>query len=437
MTFNEMNLNSPLQNALADLGYNSPTTIQHKAFNIIMSGRDLVGIAQTGTGKTLAYLLPLLRSWKFSKEKHPQILIIVPTRELVVQVVSEVEKLTKYMNCVTIGAYGGVNMKPQAESIMNGADIIVATPERLMDLVLNGFLKLKAIKKFVIDEVDEMLNLGFRTQLKGILDLLPAKRQNLMFSATMTEMVDEIIDEFFNTPEKIEAAPMGSPLENIEQCVYKVPNFNTKINLLISLLEDKNVFTKILVFTATKRMADMLHERIFETVDGGVGVIHSNKDQNYRFNSVRAFQSGLNRVLIATDIIARGLDIQGVSQVINFDMPEEAEHYIHRIGRTGRADQKGQAITFVAPVDEEGLLAAEVLMNFEVPRKDMPEEVIISEELIEDELPKFNNKNIEVKISISGPSFHEKKEKNKKVNVKREKPKRFNSKSTKSKRSKK
>ena len=228
MTFTDLNLSTPLLNALADLGYTKPTTIQHKAFTVIMSGRDVCGIAQTGTGKTFAYLLPTLRLMKFSKTRSVQLLILVPTRELVLQVVEAIRKLTTYMTIEVDGIYGGTNINPQKERVEKGSDIIVATPGRLMDLILHGSLDVKMIKKLVIDEMDEMLNLGFRTQIKNILDLLPAKRQNLLFSATITEEVEKLMQIYFNDPVKIEAAPTGTPLENIEQTGYAVPNFYTR-----------------------------------------------------------------------------------------------------------------------------------------------------------------------------------------------------------------
>ncbi|WP_462255413.1 DEAD/DEAH box helicase, partial [Ferruginibacter sp.] len=212
MLFSDLNLNTPLQSVLNDLGFTVPTTIQHRVFPVVMSGRDVCGIAQTGTGKTFAYLLPLLRQWKFNKEKTPQILVLVPTRELVAQVVQAVKDLTPYMSVLAVGVYGGVNIKTQMAELYNGADVVVATPGRLYDLAMNGAFKSKAVKKLVIDEVDEMLNLGFRTQLKNILDLLPAKRQNLLFSATITEDVEALIDTYFNEPERVEAAPTGTPL---------------------------------------------------------------------------------------------------------------------------------------------------------------------------------------------------------------------------------
>ena len=212
MTFNDLNLNKPLLNALSDLGFTEPTPIQEKGFSVAMSGRDVVGIAQTGTGKSLAFLLPCLKMWTFSKEKHPQILIIVPTRELVVQIVEEVEKLTAYMSVVVVGVYGGVNIKPQMAKMEEGLDVLVATPGRLLDLVLKSSVRLKSVKRLVIDEVDEMLSLGFRPQLVRVLDFLSSSRQNLMFSATMTDEVEVLINDFFNTPQIVEAAPTGTPL---------------------------------------------------------------------------------------------------------------------------------------------------------------------------------------------------------------------------------
>ena len=200
MSFHDLNLSTPLLNALDGQGYTNPTTIQHRVFPIVMSGRDVCGIAQTGTGKTFAYLLPLLRLWKFSKDKNPQILVIVPTRELVAQVVESVNELTTYMSVVAVGIYGGVNINTQWKDLQNGADVLVATPGRLYDLAVNGAFKTNGIKKLVIDEMDEMLNLGFRTQVKNILDLLPAKRQNLLFSATITDEVEKLMDTYFNNP---------------------------------------------------------------------------------------------------------------------------------------------------------------------------------------------------------------------------------------------
>ena len=419
MTFSDLNLNRSLLDALNELGFTEPTPIQEKGFSVAMSGKDMVGIAQTGTGKTLAYLLPCLRLWTFSKEKHPQILIIVPTRELVVQIVEEVEKLTTRMSVVTVGLYGGVNMKPQIATVEQGSDVIVATPGRLLDLVLCGALKLKSIKRLVIDEVDEMMNLGFRPQLVRVLDFLPNKRQNLMYSATMTDEIQKLIDDFFDIPQIVEAAPTGTPLDNISQTAYYAPNFNTKTNLVEMLLANKTEMTKVLVFMDSKAMADLLFERIGETFPDEIGVIHSNKAQNNRFETVNNFKSGAYRILIATDIIARGLDISEVSHVINFDTPAVPEDYIHRIGRTGRADKTGIAITLITEAEKENQALIEALMQREIPILPLPEDLIISDVLIEEEIPKVVMKIIKVKLpnkDETGPAFHQKLAKNMKVN---------------------
>ena len=420
MTFEDLNLNTPLLTALNELGYKNPTPIQQRVFSIVMSGRDVCGIAQTGTGKTLAYLLPCLRQWKFSKDKAPQILIVVPTRELVVQVVETVKALTSYMSLVVVGVYGGVNINTQQTEVLKGLDVLVATPGRLYDLAMNGAFKIKMIKKLVIDEVDEMLNLGFRTQLKNILDFLPARRQNLLFSATMTDDVEALIDVYFNNPVRVEAAPTGTPLENIIQTGYEVPNFYTKVNLLELLLTEDETMTKVLVFAATKQLADQLYEQLETKFPGAAGVIHSNKEQNHRFNTVKQFKEGNYRFIIATDIVARGIDVAEVTHVINFDVPDVPENYIHRIGRTGRADKKGIAITFITGKEKPLLTAIETLMKYKVPIIALPANLIISEELTEEEKPKIFMKTDAIKPKKkeeAGPAFHEKSAKNSKVNV--------------------
>lgn len=423
MTFEELNLNNPLLNALDDLGYKIPTTIQKKAFSVVMSGQDVCGIAQTGTGKTFAYLLPSLRQHQFSKEKNPQLLIVVPTRELVAQVVESVKQLSKYMGLQVVGVYGGVNIKQQIAELSNGCDVLVGTPGRLIDLLSTSIVKAKSIKKLVIDEVDEMLNLGFRPQLVNILDLLPSKRQNLLFSATLTEEVEEIIDTYFNQPVKIEAAPAGTPLDNILQTAYQVPNFYTKVNLLELLLAKPAETSKVLVFLATKQLADQLYDELEMEFSSQLGVIHSNKSQNNRFDTINNFQNGTYRILLATDIVARGLDISEVSHVINFDVAEVPENYIHRIGRTGRQDKKGIAISFFTEKDAEAIEAIEQLMNYKIPILPLPEHLDISDELTEDEMPKVLMKEPILKRPKReevGPAFHEKSEKNKKVNVRRD-----------------
>lgn len=421
VTFDELNLNKPLLSALDDLGFVNPTPIQQKAFPVIMSGKDLVATAQTGTGKTFAYLLPLLRQLKYSDQKHPRILIVVPTRELVLQIVHEIEKLTSYMSIRYQGVYGGTNINTQKQLVYNGLDILVATPGRLVDLALTGLLRLKDIQKLVIDEVDQMLSLGFRQQLISFLDSLPVKRQNLMFSATMTEDVEKVISKYFNEPQKIEIAAHGTPLDKIIQRAYHVPNFNTKVNLLEYLLFNDTELSKVLVFVENKKLADKLYQQLGKNFTEQVGVIHSSLSQNNRISALKQFHEGNKRVLIATDIIARGLDISDVTHVINFDTSRLPEDYIHRIGRTGRANKAGVAISFINEREQAYQSEIEFLMNKEIPMVLMPEGVQISKVFTEEERPSIIDKNIRriaaIKTPVGQGAFHEKKEKNKKVNL--------------------
>ncbi len=418
-TFEQFNLPKSVQKAIDDLGFVTPTPIQEKSFSVIMSGRDMMGIAQTGTGKTFAYLLPLLKLYKFTPTDTPKIVILVPTRELVVQVVEEVEKLTKYMSVRTLGIYGGVNINTQKKSVYQGIDILVGTPGRVMDLALDSVIRFDDTQKLVIDEFDEMLNLGFRVQLTSILAMMTRnKRQNILFSATMTDEVDAILNDFFDFPEEVTLAASGTPLENIKQISYDVPNFNTKVNLLIHLLETDESMERILVFVNNKKISDLLHERIEEQFDGQFGVIHSNKSQNYRLSTMASFQEGELRGIITTDIMARGLDISNISHVINFEAPEMPELYMHRIGRTGRADATGTAISFFTPRETDLITEVEILMNHEIDVIEFPEVVEISSKLIEPEKDKQPIKFLLKKPKLDGEgAFHEKSKKNKKVNL--------------------
>ncbi|GAA3770538.1 DEAD/DEAH box helicase [Flavobacterium ginsengiterrae] len=417
-TFEKFNLPKSLQKAVDELGFVTPTPIQEKSFSVIMSGRDMMGIAQTGTGKTFAYLLPLLKLYKFTHTNTPKIVILVPTRELVVQVVEEVEKLTTYMSVKTLGIYGGVNINTQKKAVYEGVDILVGTPGRTMDLALDAVVRFDETQKLVIDEFDEMLNLGFRPQLTALFAMMKTKRQNILFSATMTDEVDDILNDYFDFPEEVTLAPSGTPLEKITQITYNVPNFNTKVNLLKHLLENDESMSRILVFVNNKKISDMLFNRIDELFEGQFGVIHSNKSQNYRLSTMAEFQEGNLRGLITTDVMARGLDISNITHVINFELPEEPELYMHRIGRTGRADATGTAISFVTPREEEFKIETELLMDQELKIADFPEEVEISEKLIEPEKDRLPRKFLMKKPKLEGEgAFHEKSKKNKKVNL--------------------
>lgn len=416
--FEDLNLTTPLRNAVADLGFDKPTPVQVESYPVILSGKDMVGIAQTGTGKTFAYLLPILRDLKFSNQVNPRVLVLVPTRELVIQVVEQAESLTSYMNVRIMGIYGGTNINMQRKAVVDGMDILVATPGRLYDLVLDQSIRLKEIKKLVIDEVDIMLDLGFKFQLTNLFELIPERRQNVMFSATMTEDVDLLIDDYFTAPTKIAIALSGTPLDNISQSCYPVKNFYTKANLLNYLVSDKETFQKVLVFAASKKHADRLFEAMQELYEREICIIHSNKTQNYRIRSLNRFNEGKKRILVATDVIARGLDLERVSHVINFDAPTFPENYMHRIGRTGRAEHEGKSILFFTENEEPSKAAIEELMGLKIPIEGFPEEVEISKELIPEERPKIAENTVHKHAvrPAAGEATHEKKDKNKKVN---------------------
>lgn len=416
--FNELNLNKQLFNAIEDLGFKQQTPIQSDTYSRILSGKDLVGIAQTGTGKTIAYCLPLLQELSYSTQTNPRILILVPTRELVAQVVETLNQLTKYVSCRIIGVYGGTNMNTQKKWLQDGADVVVATPGRLYDLALCRALQLKGVKKVVIDEVDIMLDLGFRFQLTNIFELLPNKKQNLMFSATMTEDIEEIISSFFSLAEKVQIALSGTPLENIIQTKYSVPNYFTKENLLVNILRDEQKMKKVLVFVSSKKIADRLYESISEFFISELAVIHSNKSQNYRFRSINQYSEGKVRILIATDIIARGLDLEKISHVINFDTPTFPENYMHRIGRTGRAEEEGNSILFYTEREDVYKDKIEDLMKRKISKLEIPEDVEITQKLTTEE-HRANNKNINRNLKKEeriNSGFHEKSAKNQQVN---------------------
>jgi len=417
-TFEEFKIKKQLGSALTDLGFVTPTPIQEASYATILSGRDFVGIAQTGTGKTIAYLLPILQDLKFTDQPRPRVLILVPTRELVLQTVKEIEKLTRHLSIRVLGVYGGTNIKTQKQAINQGLDIIVGTPRRLYDLAISNVLRLNSIKKLVIDEVDIMLDFGYKTQLKNIFDYLPLKRQNILFSATMTTYVDDLIDNFLVHPLKKTIALSGIPLKTIRQESYAVPNFYTKANLVNHLLKDTIAFSKVLIFVATKLTAD----RLFETLNFSeeISVIHSGKEQSHRTKSIGKFVAGSSRILIATDVISRGIDIERITTVISFNTPFYPENYIHRIGRTGRAGEQGRAILFYTEKETILKKAIEQLMNYPIPHTAFPEEVEVSSQLTPEEKPTallpHESPHKEAAIKV-GASFHKKSAKNSKKNA--------------------
>ncbi len=418
-TFSDLKLGKQLQFGIDDLGITTPTPIQEQSFSVIKAGKDMVGIAQTGTGKTFAYMLPVLETLKYSREINPRVLVLVPTRELVVQVVEEIEKIGKYLSVRVTGVYGGVNINTHKEAVSQGCDIVVATPGRLYDLALSRAVSLKNVKKLIIDEVDVMLDLGFRFQITNIFELLPDKRQNILFSATMTDDVEVLIDDFFRSPVKISVAVSGTPLDNIAQESYEAPNFYTKANLLNHLLQEEDIYTKVLVFVPNKRQADTLYREVDDFFPGQASVIHSNKTQNYRLRSIENFNKGEKRILISTDIMARGLDLDRITHVFNMDVPRYAENYMHRIGRTGRAEAQGHSILFSTEKEAQAKEAIEALMDYKIPLLEMPSEVETATKLLPEEMPQVHEPNNPHKASdehVPGPSFHEKSEKNSKEN---------------------
>ncbi len=376
-SFSELNLNKQILNALDEAGYEKPTPIQEKAIPQVLSGQDILGIAQTGTGKTAAFLLPILMKIKYAQGDQPRVLILEPTRELAIQVEKECEKYCKYLDIRFLAVYGGVGPKTQIEEVEKGLDIVIATPGRLMDLYRNLTLSLNSLQVMIIDEADRMMQMGFLPQIHQLLEVIPRKRQNLLFSATMPPPVKELTAEFLEFPVEIEVTPQATPAETVKQIQFQVPNLKTKINLLEKLLKDE-IYSKVIVFTRSKSTADNVFKYLERKVEGNIRVIHSNKGQNSRINAINQFKEGEVRVLVSTDVTARGIDVAKVSHVINFDVPIQYEDYVHRIGRTGRAFHTGEAISLVNEAEQYHIRKIEELIRMSIEVVDLPEGLDIS-----------------------------------------------------------
>jgi ATP-dependent RNA helicase RhlE len=390
-SFHDFNLPKALLQALDEGGFTAPTPIQSAVLPVALSGVDLVGVAATGTGKTLAYLLPSLKKWTFSKDLQPQILVVVPTRELALQVGEVARNLTAYMTFRTGIAYGGVPMNRQMDIVRDGCDLLVATPGRLLDFMLKGLIRMKGLKILVMDEVDEMLELGLRHQLIHILDLLPDKRQNLLFTATYSTDIQVLAHGYLR--EHVQVATDGRAVERIRLTAYETPNFYSKANLLSWLLQDPSRMPRVLVFAGTRRRADLLHAYLSQGSTERIGLIHASKAQQNRMLTLDDFREGAYRVLIASDLLSRGMDIPDVTHVINFDLPESAEGFIHRVGRTARAGLQGEAISFLAPGEDILLNDIEDYLQEPIPRLIWPDEVPLAEELLREEEPTVRMKN--------------------------------------------
>ena len=379
MAFTDLNISKQILDALAEAGFEEPTPIQREAFPVIRSGKDMIGIARTGTGKTLAYLIPILMKLHYAQGKYPRAIVVVPTRELVVQVCESVELLTEYMDIRCVGIYGGTNIRTQQNAVYEGVDLLVATPGRFMDIYMNGMLRTPLVKTVVVDEADRLMDLGFMPQLRSILEVIPEKHQTLLFSATFSTAVTALASEFMVAPVKVEVAPQATPVDTVLQLRYDVPNIMTKINLLKLLLADKEEYSRVMVFTESKKNADRITDKLADYWKDELSVIHSNKAQNTRLNALRAFREGRSRIMIASDVAARGIDIQDVSHVVNFDIPALPEEYVHRIGRTARAGKEGVAISLVSPKEEERIEMIEQLIGQKIELQALPERLEISD----------------------------------------------------------
>ena len=363
--FSDLGLADPIQRALTDRNHVVPTPIQVRAIPELLAGRDLIGIAQTGTGKTAAFALPILdrlsRDRGKDDRRRPRALILAPTRELAIQIGAEFGAYAKYLHLRQTVIFGGVGQKPQVDALRRGVDILTATPGRLLDLMNQGRLRLDAVEILVLDEADRMLDMGFVRDVRKIIKAIPAERQSLLFSATMPTEVVRLSADILTDPVHVEVTPRATPVERVEQRVYHV-GARQKQALLAHILEDP-AMSRVLVFSRTKHRANRISEQL-----GKAGVdseaIHGNKSQGARQRALQRFRAGQLRVLVATDIAARGIDVDGVTHVINFELPNEPESYVHRIGRTARAGAGGFAFSFCDPAERDHLNGIERLIRY-------------------------------------------------------------------------
>ena len=375
--FEQLKLNRQLLNAVEEAGFSMPTEIQSQVIPPALSGQNIIGIAQTGTGKTAAYVLPVLRILNYPRGDEPRALIIAPTRELTLQITSVFEQLGKYTGLRILAVYGGKGFSDQKKKLAEGCDIVAGTPAQVLELYYSGHLILKKVKHFVMDEAERLMDMGFTPQLHKILEVLPRKRQNMLFSATFSDRVKKISDDFVEFPVEVNIVPRIKTATTVEQFIYHVNGFGTKLSLLQSLLQNPEL-SKVIIFCKSKKTANLLAAFIQENYGtDNLKVLHGDKTQQTRMNAVAAFRNEDIRFLIATDVAARGIDIPGVSHVINFDVPVIYEDYIHRIGRTGRAFATGQSITLVTDADQWHIRKIEKLAGLKITRQDLPAEVEI------------------------------------------------------------
>ena len=368
MTFEQLELIEPIQKALTKEGYTIPTPIQAEAIPYVLDGYDLLGCAQTGTGKTAAFSIPIIQNL-YNERQHGKVrgikaLILTPTRELAIQIGESFTAYGKYTGVRHTVIFGGVGQKPQTDALERGVDVLIATPGRLLDLINQGFISLKYLDYFVLDEADRMLDMGFIHDIKRILPLLPKKRQSLFFSATMPPEIERLAGTILHEPQKVEVTPASSTLDKIDQSVYFVEKAE-KVSLLTHLLKDSSL-ESVLVFTRTKHGADKV-ARVLAKANIGAEAIHGNKSQTARQRALTNFKDHTTRVLIATDIAARGIDVDHLSHVINYELPNVPETYVHRIGRTGRAGRSGVAYSFCDAEEVPYLKDIQKLIGKQIP----------------------------------------------------------------------
>jgi len=366
LNFTDLNLIEPIAKAIQEQGYTTPTPIQERSIPDILDGRDFLGCAQTGTGKTAAFSIPILQNLSKNKipNKHIKALILTPTRELAIQIEENINAYGKYLPLKQLVIFGGVKQGNQEAALKKGVDILVATPGRLLDFIAQGIISLKNLEIFVLDEADRMLDMGFVHDVKRVIKLLPQRRQTLFFSATMPGEIQKLANSILNNPVKVEVTPVSSTADTIKQSVYFVEKDN-KLNLLSHILKN-DISDSVLVFARTKHGADKISRKL-QKDNISAEAIHGNKSQNARQNALNNFKSGKTRVLVATDIAARGIDIDELKFVINFELSDVSETYVHRIGRTGRAGAEGTSISFVDGLDLLNLKNTEKLIGKKIP----------------------------------------------------------------------
>lgn len=366
MTFNDLKLIKPISDALQEEGYENPTPIQEKSIPAILQGKDLLGTAQTGTGKTAAFAIPILQNLTEKNIRNNQIkaLILTPTRELAIQIEESFNAYGRHLNLRNLVVFGGVKQGAQEAALKRGVDILVATPGRLLDFISQGIISLKNLEIFVLDEADRMLDMGFVHDVKRIVKLLPQKRQTLFFSATFPDEIRSLADSILNQPVKVAVAPVSATADTIQQKVYFVEKDN-KLELLTHILQN-DISDSVLVFSRTKHGADKIAKKLQKSRISAEA-IHGNKSQNQRQNALNNFKSGKTRILVATDIAARGIDIDELKYVVNFELSDVSETYVHRIGRTGRAGAEGKSISFVDGLDLINLKNTEKLIGKKIP----------------------------------------------------------------------